>query len=318
MKCLIHAIACCLALAVVAGPAFAQNAAAPAPDAAVAAPDAPAPLAPAADQPLQRVPARVLSAFGDAVRASELWQMADVLRLEPVQKQAGEWQKGVETPVRLVAFPFVKDLAKRSFSHEGKTYILTLDERVGQAGWVLRVDDALYRVMPEDLAPFQFQYVKTFTVVDPANEPRETIRFQETDLSKVAESLCLMGNMDLAIRLSVRDTPFLNLTLRHKTPAEALRFAAQAAGWTLTFQVAGQPAEGIDNWSIDSHRLLESYQSQRLEGAVTDENGVAVTNLLGFARLQVLQQARQMLNNRPVAVLQRPEWESSPRRGFGS
>ncbi|MFP4355788.1 MAG: hypothetical protein ACLFUJ_11755 [Phycisphaerae bacterium] len=260
----------------------------------------------------QRLPGEVLTKFVDAVRATQGFQVASQLRLAETTQAAEKWHKSLDVTARLTARSFIGDLIDQNIDlGGGSSAVLTWKAEKNQSVLAMIVaeggNETVYRVEPTDLAEFRFQYVATITVVDPANMPRDTLSFQQANLSQVAETIALMGNIDLAIGLKSRDMPQLNLTLRHKSPAEALRFAAQAAGWSVEFAVDGQKSPKIPNQKLRSMDLQNQYEIDRLTGPVLGPDGEAVESLLDFAQIKFLEVARQMQRNRPVAVLQMPE-----------
>ncbi len=275
-------------------------------------------VAPSAGQNAQkqmpRVPGELLNDYMEAVRDTPLYALAGQMKLEETTKAAEAWHKDLPVTAQLTARSFMGDLMHESvILPDGRLADLFQENAQLEAspGLVLRVTDkedqtALYRVEPSDVEAFRFQYVQAITVVDPANRPLDTVRLEQTPLGKVVDFFVNSGNIDLAMGQRPSEMPQLNLMLRHKSAAEGLRFAAEAAGWSVRFEQNGRKTDSIPDRRMETNQLRRDYEEARLTGSAANADSKKVSTLLDYARMRFLAAAREMLQNRPVAILQVP------------
>jgi hypothetical protein len=273
---------------------------------------------PAAAQDAQmqrpRVPGELLSSYMQAVRDTSLYAVAGQMKLKETTEAAEAWHKDLPVTAQLTARSLLADLMHMQvpLSDGSKADLFQEDARLeASPGLVLRVTDKegqtkLYRVEPSDVAALRFRYVQEITVVDPANRPLDTVRLEQTELDKAVDFFVSSGNIDLAMGQRPREMPLLNLILRQKSAAEGLRFAAEAAGWSVRFEQNGRKSDSIPDRRIDVSQLRREFELVRLAGSVADADGKQVRTLLDYARMQFLAAARAMLEDRPVAILQVP------------
>lgn len=183
--------------------------------------------------------------FVSAVKASPLYEMARTFDVG-VSQQAGEdWSKKLDVKVKLHTREFLDAVEATKFlDKDGKVYqIRRLSDMGGQRVWELLLrgpdQDQTQLVRAEDLRDLQFSYVRAFIAVDPANAKHETVSFDSVNVVRAIEQLCRLGNVDWAFG-SGEDESKINLRLRNKSIVEALRFAAAAAGGTVTFERSGE------------------------------------------------------------------------------
>ncbi len=256
----------------------------------------------------QAQPAReVIRDFVSAVKASPLYEMARTFDVGVSQRAGEEWSEKLDVKVKLHTRDFLEAVEATQFlGEDGKVYrIRRLSDMGGQRVWELRLKGQTHLVRAEDLRDLQFSYVRAFIAVDPANAKHDTLSFDSVSVVRAIEQLSRLGNVDWAFGSGGGQSK-INLRLRNKSIVEALRFAAAAAGGTVTFERSGESGtqEAKNDPAIapqaaypveDLVLPVEEFWQQRMRSG--QAHGAMEAFSAEFSR-----RAARMLKYRPVAV----------------
>lgn len=260
----------------------------------------------------QEQPQQTVRDFVSAVKASPLYEMARTFDVDVSQRAGEDWSRKLDVKVKLHTRDFLDAVEATQFlGPDGKVYrIRRLRNMGGQRVWELKLETPqeaqTHLVRAEDLRDLQFSYVRAFIAVDPANAKHETLSFDSVNVVRAIEQLCRLGDVDWAFGSGRRESK-INLRLRNKSIVEALRFAAAAAGGTVTFERSGEAGTeeaGKDlavgaqsSYPVEDMVLtVEEFWQQR---RVTSPAPGGAMEAFGA---EFSQQVHRMLKYRPVAV----------------
>jgi hypothetical protein len=155
-----------------------------------------------------------------------------------------------------------------------------------------------YTLERQQLAELDFPYANTIEIVDPLGATIQHLGAHGEPLGAILQRLCGAGKATCSFRQDLVDRATITADLRDKTVLTCLKVVAAAAGGRILFMYPdGQLTAQI---GLKTYVELDQIADKAKEAPASQEEALQILNKA------VMAQARNVLSNRPVMVLQVP------------